>query len=99
MDQVFSGLVAQGVGLWLGFQTFINIGVNLGALPTKGLTLPLMSYGGSSLLVCAGMIAVVQRIDLELKRERLGIKTKPGLIGRLLQRFSSNSATNQESAA
>ena len=91
--------MAYGFGFILAGQALINIGVNVGALPTKGLTLPLMSYGGSSLLVCAGMIAVVQRIDLELKRERLGIKTKPGLIGRLLQRFSSNSATNRESAA
>ena len=97
--QFFMSYVAYGFGFILAGQALINIGVNVGALPTKGLTLPLMSYGGSSLLVCAGMIAVVQRIDLELKRERLGIKTKPGLIGRLLQRFSSNSATSQESAA
>jgi cell division protein FtsW len=41
LDRLFAGLVAQGVGIWMGFQTFINIGVNLGALPTKGLTLPL----------------------------------------------------------
>src|SRR5690606_10568220 len=51
LDQVFSGLVAQAVGLWIGFQAFINIAVNLGALPTKGLTLPLMSYGGSAILM------------------------------------------------
>ena len=44
LDRVFAGLVAQGVGIWIGFQAFINMGVNLGALPTKGLTLPLMSY-------------------------------------------------------
>ncbi|HEX5697198.1 MAG TPA: FtsW/RodA/SpoVE family cell cycle protein, partial [Rhodoferax sp.] len=59
------GLVAQGVGLWMGFQAFINIGVNLGALPTKGLTLPLMSYGGSAILVNLVAIAVVLRIDQE----------------------------------
>ena len=51
MDRVFSGLVAQGVGVWIGFQAFINMGVNLGALPTKGLTLPLMSFGGSAILM------------------------------------------------
>ena len=51
LDRLFSGLVAQGVGIWMGFQTFINIGVNLGALPTKGLTLPLMSYGGSAIVM------------------------------------------------
>jgi cell division protein FtsW len=65
LDQVFSGLVAQGVGLWIGFQAFINIGVNLGALPTKGLTLPLMSYGGSAILLNLVALAVVLRIDYE----------------------------------
>jgi len=65
LDQVFAGLVAQGVGLWIGFQAFINIGVNLGALPTKGLTLPLMSYGGSAILMNLVAIAIVLRIDFE----------------------------------
>ena len=65
LDQVFSGLVAQGVGLWIGFQAFINIGVNLGALPTKGLTLPLMSYGGSAILMNLVALAVVLRVDYE----------------------------------
>ena len=62
LDRVFAGLVAQGVGIWVGFQSFINMGVNLGALPTKGLTLPLMSYGGSAILVNLIAIAVVLRI-------------------------------------
>ncbi|MDP3134389.1 MAG: FtsW/RodA/SpoVE family cell cycle protein, partial [Burkholderiaceae bacterium] len=65
LDQVFAGLVAQGVGLWIGFQAFINIGVNLGALPTKGLTLPLMSYGGSAILLNLVSLAIVLRIDAE----------------------------------
>ncbi len=65
LDQVFAGLVAQGVGLWMGFQAFINIGVNLGALPTKGLTLPLMSYGGSAILLNLIAIAIVLRVDYE----------------------------------
>jgi cell division protein FtsW len=65
LDQVFAGLVAQGVGLWMGFQAFINIGVNLGALPTKGLTLPLMSYGGSAILMNLVALAIVLRIDHE----------------------------------
>ena len=65
LDRVFAGLVAQGVGIWIGFQTFINIGVNLGALPTKGLTLPLMSYGGSAILMNLISLAVVLRIDYE----------------------------------
>ena len=65
LDRLFAGLVAQGVGIWMGFQTFINIGVNLGALPTKGLTLPLMSYGGSAILMNLIALAVVLRIDYE----------------------------------
>ena len=65
LDRVFAGLVAQGIGIWMGFQAFINMGVNLGALPTKGLTLPLMSFGGSAILVNVVAIAVVLRIDYE----------------------------------
>ena len=65
LDRLFSGLVAQGVGIWMGFQTFINIGVNLGALPTKGLTLPLMSYGGSAIVMNLIALGVVLRIDYE----------------------------------
>ncbi|AMO24256.1 putative lipid II flippase FtsW [Ramlibacter solisilvae] len=67
LDRVFAGLVAQGVGIWVGFQAFINMGVNLGALPTKGLTLPLMSYGGSAILMNLVAIAVVLRVDYENK--------------------------------
>jgi len=65
MDRLFAGLVAQGIGIWVGFQAFINMGVNLGALPTKGLTLPLMSYGGSAILMNFVALAVVLRIDFE----------------------------------
>ncbi|MCW5611280.1 MAG: putative lipid II flippase FtsW [Rubrivivax sp.] len=65
LDRVFAGLMCQGVGLWMGFQAFINMGVNLGLLPTKGLTLPLMSYGGSALLMNLVAIALVVRVDVE----------------------------------
>jgi len=68
LDRVFAGLVAQGVGIWIGFQAFINMGVNLGALPTKGLTLPLMSFGGTAILVNLVAIAVVLRIDIESRQ-------------------------------
>lgn len=67
LDRVFAGLVAQGVAMWLGFQAFINMGVNLGALPTKGLTLPLMSFGGSAILMNLIALAVVLRVDYENK--------------------------------
>jgi cell division protein FtsW len=72
LDQVFAGLVAQGIGVWMGFQSFINIGVNLGALPTKGLTLPLMSYGGSALLVSLVALAIVLRVDYENRQMMRG---------------------------
>lgn len=65
LDRVFSGLLAQGIGIWMGGQAFINMGVNLGVLPTKGLTLPLLSYGGSAILMNCIAIAVVLRIDME----------------------------------
>jgi cell division protein FtsW len=72
MDRVFAGLVAQGVAIWMGFQMFINVGVNLGALPTKGLTLPLMSYGGSAILLNLIAIAVVLRVDKENHQMKSG---------------------------
>jgi cell division protein FtsW len=65
LDRVFAGLVAKGVGIWLGVQAFINMGVNLGLLPTKGLTLPLMSYGGSGILANMVAMALVLRVDYE----------------------------------
>jgi cell division protein FtsW len=65
LDRVFAGLMCQGIGIWMGFQTFINMGVNLGLLPTKGLTLPLMSYGGSAILMNLVALALVLRVDIE----------------------------------
>jgi cell division protein FtsW len=65
LDRTFAGLVAQGVGLWIGVQAFINIGVATGLLPTKGLTLPLMSYGGSALLSTLVALAILLRVDFE----------------------------------
>jgi cell division protein FtsW len=65
LEQHFAGLAAKGIGIWVGVQVFINMGVNLGLLPTKGLTLPLMSYGGSGVLFnCVGL-AILLRIDYE----------------------------------
>lgn len=72
LNRPFNGLVAQGVGVWLGFQTLINMGVNLGALPTKGLTLPLLSYGGSAMVMNLVALTMVLRIDLENKRMMRG---------------------------
>ncbi|ARN76381.1 putative lipid II flippase FtsW [Oceanicoccus sagamiensis] len=64
-QQVFSAYVAYGIALMISGQVFINIGVNTGLLPTKGLTLPFLSYGGSSLMVCCGLLAMVMRIHSE----------------------------------
>src|SRR5690606_6031518 len=65
LERTFAGLVAKGIGLWIGLQAFINMGVNTGLLPTKGLTLPLMSYGGSGILVNCVAIAILIRVDYE----------------------------------
>jgi cell division protein FtsW len=65
LDRVFAGLMCQGVGLWMGAQSFINFGVNLGVLPTKGLTLPLLSYGGSGVVLNLVALALVLRVDME----------------------------------
>jgi cell division protein FtsW len=65
LDRVFAGLMTQGVGIWMGGQAFINMGVNLGVLPTKGLTLPLMSYGGSAIVLNFVALAIVLRVDIE----------------------------------
>jgi cell division protein FtsW len=68
LDRPFAALVAQGIAVWLGIQAFINMGVNLGVLPTKGLTLPLMSFGGSALIACAVALAILLRIDWESRQ-------------------------------
>ena len=63
----FQSYLAAAIGIWLGLQSFVNIGVNMGLLPTKGLTLPLMSYGGSSMLVTLGWLGVLLRISSEVR--------------------------------
>ena len=73
-ERYFGGYIAFGAGLMLGFQTLINVGVTMGALPTKGLTLPFISFGGNSLLVCVALVALVCRahaetMDPELRRD------------------------------
>lgn len=64
----FAGYLAIGIGVWIGLQSFINIGVNMGVLPTKGITLPMMSYGGSSAIVFAVSFALLLRIELETRQ-------------------------------
>jgi cell division protein FtsW len=72
LDRVFAGLMTQGIGIWMGGQGFINMGVNLGVLPTKGLTLPLMSYGGSAIVMNLVALAIVLRVDIENRQMMRG---------------------------
>jgi cell division protein FtsW len=72
-ERHFAALAAQGIGIWLGFQALINMGVNMGLLPTKGLTLPLMSYGGSGLLANFVALAILLRIDWENRQLSRGL--------------------------
>jgi cell division protein FtsW len=74
LERTFAGLAAKGIGIWIGFQAFINMGVNVGLLPTKGLTLPLMSYGGSGILINCIAIAILLRIDFESRQLMRGAR-------------------------
>jgi cell division protein FtsW len=68
LEKPFAALVAHGIGIWIGVQAFINVGVNMGVLPTKGLTLPLLSFGGSGIVANCVAIAILLRIDFENRR-------------------------------
>jgi cell division protein FtsW len=74
LDRLYPALVAQGVGIWIGVQGFINMGVNMGLLPTKGLTLPLMSFGGSGILANCVALAILLRVDWENRQLMRGAK-------------------------
>ncbi|HSD55175.1 MAG TPA: putative lipid II flippase FtsW [Burkholderiales bacterium] len=75
LERAFGALVAQGIAVWLGVQTFINMGVNLGVLPTKGLTLPFMSFGGSALFANCVALAILLRVDYENRELMKGGRT------------------------
>ena len=75
LDRNYSALVAQGIGVWIGAQAMINIGVNMGVLPTKGLTLPFLSFGGSGIVANCIAAAVLLRVDYENRRAARGRST------------------------
>ncbi|WP_153111899.1 putative lipid II flippase FtsW [Propionivibrio limicola] len=74
LDRLYPALVAQGIGIWIGVQSFINMGVNMGLLPTKGLTLPLMSFGGSGIVANCMALAILLRVDWENRQLMRGAK-------------------------
>lgn len=74
LDRLYPALVAMGIGIWLGVQSFINMGVNVGLLPTKGLTLPLMSFGGSGIVANCVALAILLRVDWENRQLMRGGK-------------------------
>ena len=67
LEHIFSGLVAEGIGIWIGVQTFINVGVASGVLPTNGLTLPCIRFGGSAIMAVTAAVAILLRVDYENK--------------------------------
>lgn len=73
LERHFAALVAHGIGLWIGVQAIINMGVNMGVLPTKGLTLPLLSFGGSAIAATCCAIAVLLRVDWESRQLMRGL--------------------------
>jgi cell division protein FtsW len=92
LERYFSALVAQGIGIWLGVQAIINMGVNLGLLPTKGLTLPFLSFGGSGLLANCAALALLVRIDWEsrqLMRGSGGVSAALGPAAKAIERTAS----------
>ena len=76
LDLTFNAFVANGIGVWVGIQSFFNIGVNIGLLPTKGLPLPLMSYGGSAVVVMLLCMTLLLRIDYENRRTMRGYQNE-----------------------
>lgn len=76
LDLTFGAYVANGIGVWIGIQSFFNIGVNIGILPTKGLPLPLMSYGGSAVVVMLVCITLLLRVDYENRKKMRGYQVE-----------------------
>ena len=76
LELYFNSFMAVGIGVWIAVQTFINVGVNISLLPNKGLTLPLISYGGSSLVIMMIALMLLLRVDYENRRKMRGYKVE-----------------------
>ena len=98
MRRYFAGFCAFGVGLWISLQSFVSIGVNLGLLPTKGLTLPLISSGGSSVLVTCMAIGLLLRVSYELDRAERQVARLRGGAGEDLPPLDSREPVNSPAA-
>ena len=96
-ERPFDAFLAYGIGIWFSFQTVVNVGASTGILPTKGLTLPFVSYGGSSLIVMSVAIAILLRIDFELRVDGVQALKRGGSSKRTNKKGSSRK-TNQTKA-
>ena len=74
IERLFQGYLCFSIGIWISIQVIINLGVNMGLLPTKGLILPLISYGSSSMIMTLITLAIVLRIGCEIPREKINKK-------------------------
>ena len=93
-ERPFEAFLAYGIGIWFSFQTVVNVGASTGILPTKGLTLPFVSYGGSSLIVMSVAIAILLRIDFELRVD--GVQAlKRGGSGKRINKKGTSRKTDQ----
>tara|TARA_R110001632_G_scaffold65612_4_gene155298 strand:- start:143 stop:586 length:444 start_codon:yes stop_codon:yes gene_type:complete len=92
-DRPFDAYLAYSIGIWFSFQTAVNVGASAGILPTKGLTFPLLSYGGSSLIIMAAAVGLLVRIDFEMRVEGIQAIDKSSKASR-----SSKSKTQVKSA-
>ena len=98
-ERPFDGFLAYGIGIWFSFQTAVNVGASTGILPTKGLTLPLVSYGGSSLIVMSVAVAILLRIDFELRVDGVQALKRGGGSKKTNKKGSSRKAEQKISQA
>ncbi len=94
--EIFGGFLAVSISIWFAFQTLINVGAAAGIVPTKGLTLPLISYGGSSLIIMTIAVALLLRIDYECRVAALNLANKPTLTSKHQSNDDENELSENE---